>query len=478
MSTMVWSFIIVLVAIIATGTVSILRKKKTTEDYLVAGRRVKPWLTALSAVGTNNSGFMFIGMIGYTYRLGIQSIWMMLGFIVGDYVAWWFIHGRVRKKSEETDVKTLAALLGTWKGGRSHAIVVAGSVITLIFLATHAAGQLKAGSTALHALFGWPMWSGAAIGTAIVILYSYAGGIRADIWTDAAQSAVMFGSMLLILVAGYLDLGGPAAVTAELKAQDPDLLNFFPDDLAFGLPLYLTGFMFGGLCAPGQPHLMTRFISIDSVDSIPRARKYYFGWYVPFSILAIGVGLYCRALIPELDERAVAQPLTEPTELALPLLAMDLLPGVFVGIALAGIFAATISTADSQIIVCSGALTQEITTRWKESYVASKTATLVVTAFSLTIALAAPEGVFGIILIAWSAMGASLGVVLVLRLIQTKLSAIDAIAAMAVGVVTVIAWHVSGYDADVFKAFPGIAAAFAAYGISYGIRRWWSRRSS
>lgn len=468
---MAWAFVAFMTGIVLIGALSIVRKRETTEDYLVASRAVRPWLSALSAVGTNNSGFMFIGMIGYSYRLGVESVWMMVGWIVGDLLGWLFVHPRVRRASERHACETLSELIGTRARHESRPLIVASGLVTVLFLGVYAGAQLKAGSTALHSLFGWDMTVGALIGAVIVVLYSFAGGIRADIWTDAAQSAVMFVSMLLILVASGLEVGGPDALLANLGEQDPKLVRWLPTEARFGMLLYLLGFTFGGLGSVGQPHLMTRFMAIESVEAVKRARTWYFLWYVPFFVLSIGVGLYCRALIPDLLELPVAQDLRQPTELALPLLTMRVLPSLFVGVALAGLFAATVSTADSQIIVCSGAVTHDIHPRWKRSYLAQKLGTFGVTGLALYVALFAHEGVFGLVLVAWSAMGASLGPVLVLRLLDRPCSDATAMAMMIAGIVTVAWWHGSGLDDDVFKALPGAVAAFVTYGLGRSLER-------
>ncbi len=466
MDTAAWTFLILLAIITASGAMSVIRKRKTPKDYLVASREVAPWLTALSTVATNNSGFMFIGMIAYTYRLGIESVWMMLGWILGDLTAWFFVHPRVREAAGKYRLNTLSAIVGTNENGRDRAVIILAGLITVIFLAVYAAGQLKAGSTALHALFGWDMWVGALIGTAIVILYSFAGGIRADIWTDAAQSFVMIAAMAMILVAGFNDVGGWGALMANLEAQDPALVAWFPENPAFGIVPYLMGFMFAGFGATGQPHLMTRLMAVESLEAIRPARFYYFLWYIPFFIVSIGVGLYCRAIIPELASLPMAEGLQEPTELALPVITMRLLPDIAVGIALAGLFAATVSTADSQIIVCSGALTHDINPRWKDSYLASKLGTFAVTGFALGVALYAPEGVFGLVLVAWSALGASLGSVLLLRLYRQPIPTWTAIGMMLAAIIAVVSWHLSVYDdQDIFKILPGFAAAFLVYAV-------------
>jgi len=459
------SFVVLLALITASGAMSILRKRKTTGDYLVASRGVPPWLSALSTVATNNSGFMFIGMIAYTYRLGLESVWMMVGWVLGDMLMWVFVHPRVRRESESDEARSLPSLVGTRDGEPMQPVIVLGGLITILFLGVYAAAQLKAGSTALHALFGWDMWIGAVIGTAIVILYSYAGGIRADIWTDAAQSFAMIISMAMILGAGAMRIGGWSALKANLENQDPGLVGWVPETLEFGLAPFIVGFMFAGITAAGQPHIMTRIMAIDSVRSIPRAGIYYFAWYIPFFLASIGVGLYARAIIPEIGEMPIARGLQEPTELALPLITMRLLPDVFVGLALAGLFAATVSTADSQIIVCSGALTQDVNPRWQDSYLASKAATFFVAALALTITLFAPEGVFQLVLIAWSALGASLAPVLVIQLFRLPIDNATAVVMMLSAVFVVALWHVSPYDDDVFKALPGVVAAVAIYGV-------------
>jgi len=464
LNTAAWTFVALLALITASGALSVIRKRKTPRDYLVASREVAPWLTALSTVATNNSGFMFIGMIAYTYRLGIEAVWMMVGWILGDLTAWFFIHPRVRRVAGKYKLNTLSEILGINEKGQDRAVIIVAGLITVVFLAVYAAGQLKAGSTALHALFGWDMKVGALIGTAIVILYSFAGGIRADIWTDAAQSFVMIVAMIMILGAGYLDVGGWHSLMNNLQAQDPALTEWFPEHPAFGLIPYLMGFMFAGYGATGQPHLMTRLMAIKSVEAIKPARLYYFLWYIPFFIASIGVGLYCRAIIPDLTSLPLAEGLQEPTELALPVITMELLPEIAVGLALAGLFAATVSTADSQIIVCSGAVTHDINPRWRDSYLASKLGTFSVTGFSLWIALYAPEGVFGLVLVAWSAMGASLGSVLLLRIFSQPIPTVTAILMMLSANVVVILWHLSEYDdQDIFKILPGFISAFVVY---------------
>ena len=456
-------FLATLVAFTLIGVASARARRDTARDYLVADRRVPAWLAALSAVATNNSGFMFVGLIGFTYAYGVQAVWLQLGWVVGDALCWVRFHRRVRERSGDLEANGVPALVATDERGRTDRVVAgAAALLTFFFLAGYAAAQLQAGSTALHALFGWDARVGAILGAVVVVLYSFAGGLRASIWTDAAQSFVMLFAMIALLVACALALP-PSELFSALHTEDPSLVRWMPSELAFGFPLYLLGFVFGGLGVLGQPHILVRTMSLDDPRSIPKARAIYFAWFVPFSVAAVLVGLYARVLPLELVTEGTTVPIGE---LAMPALAKSLLPDALVGLALAGLFAATISTADSQLLACSAAITQDLAPRWKDDYRAGKLATLSVGALALVLALNADEGVFSLVLMAWSALCASRGPLLVLRLAGRPVSRPTALFMMSAGVVTVFGWRALDLSGAIYELLPGMTAAFAAYGLS------------
>ncbi len=461
------AFVSCLVLFTLVGLWSAKHKSSTTEDYLVAGRQVSPWLTALSSVATNNSGFMFIGLIGFTYRFGVQAVWLQLGWIVGDLVAWLWIHRRVREVSGRLGVSSVPALLGTREDGRTvRATVIMTGVLTFFFLGGYAAAQLQAGSTALHVLFGWDVRLGAILGAVIVVLYCFSGGLRASIWTDAAQSVVMLASMSILVAMAVAQGGGPSELFGALRSQDPALVEWMPQDLSLGFGLYFLGFVFGGFGAIGQPHILIRSMAISSAEEIRRARWIYFAWFVPFSVAAVAAGLYARILLPDLVAGVPVEEHAAAAELSLPRLAKALLPDVLVGFTLAGIFSATMSTADSQILSCSAAVTQDIAPRYRNSYGASKVATLAVAALALVIALSASEGVFALVLMAWSVLGASIGPLLVLRVFGRIPSASVAVSMMIAGFSAVVFWGASDFGGDVFKLMPGMIVPFAVYAVA------------
>lgn len=453
-----FSFIFFLLAFVAIGLLSSLKKHKTSSDYLLAGQSVKPWLVALSAVATNNSGYMFIGMIGYTYTVGLSSIWLMIGWISGDFLASLFIHRRIRATSEKEKVLSFSGVLSSWHGTNYNTLRFIGGVLTVIFLGTYAAAQFSAGSKALHVLLGWDYSVGAIICAVVVMGYCFAGGIRASIWTNTAQSVVMFGAMILLFVVAINAAGGFHSAMTQLAAVSPTYLNLFPSSAiggAGGPLLFVAGWIFAGFAVVGQPHIMTLFMSVDDPDNMKRVRAYYYSWYSLFFLLTIGVGLATRLLLPETG--------AFDAELALPTLAMALLPEILVGVVLAGLFAAAMSTADSQLLCCSAALTRDLTGGKTQSYLVTKLATLCVTLVALTIALMGSKSVFALVLIAWSALGSAFAPLLVVYALGGKPSERVAIAMVAAGVAAMLAWREAGLGGEVYEVMPGILAGFIPY---------------
>jgi len=450
----------------AIGALAVRRSRSTSGDYLLAGRRIPAWLVALSAVSTLSSGFMFIGQIGLTYRVGLVSMWWLIGWAVGDLLAWLLVHPRLRRVSEEGGQISPLSLLETTRRGERRLLVPLVGAVTVFYLAMYAAAQLKAGSVALQSIFGLPPHTGALIGAGIVVVYCYAGGLRASIWTDGAQSLVMFLSMALLSAVALLQVGGPEGLMAHLAAIDPALTRPLPRDPRLGFGIYLLGMIFGGLGVVGQPHILVRSMAIDDPRRIRVARLYYFAWLVPFYVMAIGVGLCARVLMPELVDGPA-----ETTEQALPLLSIALLPDVLVGLMLAGLFSATMSTADSQIIACTSAVTQDIQPRWSGSYRGSKLTTLGVTAIAFGIAVGSPAGVFDLVLDAWAVLSCTIGPLLLVRLSGLPLTQGMGVAMIATGFCVSHLWMASDYASASYVNFPGMAAVFVAYAAMLALRR-------
>ena len=447
------SFLFFLLLFTVVGAYAATQKKDTTGDYLLADRKVNPWLVALSALSTGQSGFLFTGQAGYAYTQGLSAIWLAIGWAIGDYLAWLIVFKKLRQVSETTESETVPAFLAQKQPGYRWISVIS-ALITIFFLGTYAAAQLLAGSKALNSLFGWDYAWGIIIGAVIVVIYCFSGGIRASIWTDSVQTIVMIGALLMLLVVTLSVSGGVGDIYSNLREIDTSLVRLFPSNLAWGFVPFFIGWLVAGFGAVGQPHIVVRAMAIDSADNMGKARdiRTICGFITAFT--AIFIGLAARVLIPNLND----------PELALLDLSQSLLPGILVGVILAGLFAATISTADSQILSCSAALTQDLFPGLAKSYRFAKIGTLIVTAIVLAIALVNNDSVFGLITFAWSILASGLGVLLILRSFEKPVSTPAAIAIMLVGIATSMIWKlVLQLSGAVYEVFPGMLAGFLVY---------------
>lgn len=444
-------FLLCLAAFVAIGLASVRKAKASKKDYYLASSSVHPAFAGLSAVATNNSGYMFIGVIGFTYATGLAAIWLMIGWILGDFLASLFIHRRLREVTEVSGQVSFAAVVAKWSGQDFGLWRKIAAVIAVIFLGAYAAAQIAAGGKALQGVLGWTPQSGAIISAILILAYSAFGGIRASIWTDAAQSIVMVFAMSLLLFVAVAGRGGLDATHAEMAAI-PGFLNLFPDDLLFpgflGMALFVLGWMAAGLSVIGQPHVMVRFMALKEADDMAAARGWYYGYFTLFYLLATGVGMMSRLYLPDL---AALDP-----ELALPTMAVELLPPVLVGVILAGIFAATMSTADSLVLACSAAITSDLAENRIQRPWIMKSVTAAVTLLALGFALSGSRSVFSLVILAWSTLACAFGPLMIIQALGRRVNQPVAIGLMLGGVGIALWWRMMGWEGQVYEGLPGI----------------------
>jgi SSS family transporter len=458
---MVWSFLVFLAIFVAIGVSSVLRSRGTKQDYYLASNDVPASLVGLSAVATNNSGYMFIGVIGYTYMTGLAAVWLMVAWLLGDYLASTFIHARLRQATVQNDESSYAGVLGNWYGQKDLALQRLVALLSLVFLMAYAGAQLVAGSKALHVLLDWPHYAGAIIGAVMVTLYCFAGGIRASIWTDAAQSVVMMIAMATLLVVATLSVGGIGGAVSQMQ-QVPGFLALFPDDLILpglaGGMMFVLGWMFAGFSVIGQPHIMVRFMALNKQGRMRQARLWYYVWFTTFYCMATAVGMLSRIYLGD--------PSAFDAELALPTMAMELLPPVFVGMVLAGIFAATMSTADSLVLNCSAAVTHDLIPQNIENTRILKFTTVVMVLIALLWALSSSESVFSLVIFAWSGLGSAFAPLLILLALGFRPCQRASIVAMMTGLGVALVWRFLGWHAAVYEGLPGIISGLLVLTVS------------
>lgn len=454
------SFLFFLAVFLAVGIYATARFKNNTDDYLLAGRCVNGWIAGLSANASQQSGFTFIGFIGLTYMVGISGFFLHFGIFTGILMLWPIMSRRIQNLSQDYECKTVSCLISRTHKTKQNLLMIISALFIFVFCSIYAAGQLMAGSKALHVIFEWPTYAGILIGAAILLAYSYAGGIRASIWTDAVQMFVMVASIGFLITVCIMNTGGVWAFIDRLNAIDPGLLKLNPNGWQ-AFFLFWAGWIFGGFCAFGQPQVVVRYMTVKSPKCLHKLALSYITTGVFFAFICTIAGLCARIYLPELGD----------AELALPRLAMDFLPAVGTGLILAGLFASTMSTADSLVLSTSAALSQNLVPQWRDDLRKARLATLIVILFSTAVALQSSQSVFDLVLLAWGGLGASLGSVVIARCFDKNLEQTTAIIMMFVAIIVAILWREYANPRAFFEAAPAFMAAGLVYIIARIIRR-------
>lgn len=453
------SFALFMSIFIIIGIASALKSKNNSSDFLLASRKEKPMMIALSAVATNNSGYMFIGVIGYTYLHGIAVIWIFLPLIFGDFCASLFAYKNIRVASQKINANSFPETIGRWSGTEFKALRIISSLILLIFLTIYASAQLRAGGKALNALFDYKISIGIIIGSAIVLTYCFLGGIRASIWTNTVQSFIMILSMIILFFMALKHQGGLENFLTSLQNIDGEYLSLKPhnniENKFLSLGLFIFGWFFGGFGIIGQPHIMTSFMAMSKPDDIKKIRYFYYSWYVIFFVFTILTGLISRVIISNYSGY-------DP-ELSLPILAKLVLPEILIGFILAGIFSATMSTADSQILCCSATISNDIFKNSKHKFFIAKIATIFVTLSAMMIAMIDSQTVFSLVMYGWLALACSFTPIIIIYSIEKSPTQSLLVISMLIGLISTLIWQYFNLGDIVYEAGIGIPCALIYY---------------
>jgi sodium/proline symporter len=458
-----WSIVIgfssVLALFLLVGHVASRQRKRTTDDYLMAGRSTHPWLVGFAAASANSSGFMFIGLIGATVKDGLSAMWLMVGWIVGDYLAWLVIHRRLRERSEELRSQSVAGYISAGYSRDWSSVRMVSGALTFVFLGTYAAAQFTAGSKGSEAVLGWPHWVGILVGFGILMLYSFAGGLRASIWVNTAQSIVMIGTSTLLLAVAVLKIGGFDELWTRLEVLDPKYVDWRPQGLRFGFAAFLASWITAGIGVIGQPHIMIIAMTIDDSESMHRARRVYFIWYWLFSAACILIGLCCRVLLNDLINSGF-----DP-EMAMPRLAADLLSPALVGVVLGSLFAATLGGLDTMILCASSAVSQDFFPAIGRSYTGTKLSMAATATLIVLTALVMPQSVFELVVLSWSCLAVGIGPILTAQTLRWPLNNSVGTAMILAGVGTALYWKYGlKFSDSIYEVLPGMLAGFGVYG--------------
>ncbi|MGY6631490.1 MAG: sodium/proline symporter PutP [Wenzhouxiangella sp.] len=445
------------------------QQTQNLSDYLLGGRRLGSGVTALSAGASDMSGWLLLGLPGYAYVAGLEAGWIALGLLIGTWLNWKVTASRLRIATENLDDSlTLPDYFQRRFADTSGLLRIVPAVFILLFFALYVSAGLVAGGRLFETVFEMPYLWAVTAGALAIIVYTFMGGYLAVSWTDALQALLM----LLALVAVVLMVLGGAGEQGLFEAvaeSNRELLNPFTS--SDGSPLTLLAIislMAWGLGYFGQPHILARFMGIQSAGQLVRARQIAVGWVSICLIAAVMVGV---AGIGGLSETLDG----EATETVFIRLVELLFHPVIAGICLAAILAAIMSTADSQLLVASSVVSEDFYKGWirpdagqGELVWVGRAAVIAIALIAFWLAADPDRMVLDLVAYAWAGLGAAFGPVIVLSLYWSRMSRAGAAAGMITGGVTVLVWNrLDGGLFEVYEILPGaILAALSALVLS------------
>jgi sodium/proline symporter len=434
-------------------------------DFVLGGRRLGSWVAALSAGASDMSGWLLLGLPGYAYLSGIESVWLAGGLLAGTWLNWRLVAARLRAYSSIAgDSITLPAFFGNRFRDDSGLLQLVSAVFILMFFLFYTSSGLVAGGKLFETVFGLDYVWAVAVGALAIILYTSLGGFLAVSWTDLLQALLMAAALLIVPVMAIQGSGGVSELVIHIQQKSPELLNPFTSRDGEALTVIAIVSLLGwGLGYFGQPHILARFKGIESVGSVPKARRIAVVW--TFLTLSgatasglLGIGFFEQTLAGADSERVFIQ------------LIGALFHPLVAGILLAAILAAIMSTADSQLLVSSSAFTEDI---YKQLFkkrcdsanlvLLGRIAVVVIAAIAFVLALNPDSKVLELVSYAWAGFGAAFGPTLILALYWRRMTRNGALAGIICGGITVVVWkQLQGGVFDLYEIVPGCALSFLA----------------
>lgn len=461
------TFIVYFAVMIAVG-IWVYSRTRTLTDFALGGRSLNAPTAALSAQASDMSGWLLLGLPGAVYAAGVGATWIAIGLLIGTYLNWLFVAPRLRTYTERANnAISLSAYFEERFEDRTRLLRIVSAVVIVVFFTVYVASGLVAGGVLFESVFGVDSVLAITVAVAVIVLYSFLGGFLAVSFTDAIQGTMMFLALLVVPLVGIGLLGGFGALTGALGDESPTLLDMGAEaslaeaggEWGAGTPLTVIGvisLLAWGLGYFGQPHILARFMGIRSAREIPAARRIGVTWVV---VTLAGASLVGLVGIGVLDE-----PLAyEDRESVFIVLTQQLFNPWIAGMLLAALLAAIMSTADSQLLVSSIALTEDFYRAFLNRNASDNTLVWVGRGTVIAVAVVAyvialgGGGVLDIVAYAWAGFGAAFGPVILLSLFWPRMTWAGALAGMLGGAITVVLWRQVPALADtgVYEMVPG-----------------------
>lgn len=430
-------------------------------DYLLGGRKLNSWVTAMSAQASDMSGWLLIGLPGTAYIIYTgtsEAIWTAIGLWLGTYLNWLFVAKRLRKYTfiSGNSITLPDFFENRFKDNR-HVLRLLSSVFIVIFFLVYTAAQFAAGGKLFNTIFGMDYTVGLFIGAGIILAYTALGGFNAVCVTDTIMGITMFAALIVVPVVAAASLGGFDGLSQRLAELTPESLGFFPGKNGNINIMLLASSLGWGLGYFGQPHILVRFMAIQSPDEIQKSRIIAMIWVTITLIAAIMVGVIGKAYIPNLSDG----------ETIYMVMINKMFHPVLAGVLMCAILAAIMSTASSQLLVSASSVSRDIyatlfskDTNGQSIVWVSRITVVIIAVLAIVLAINPDSSVFELVAYAWGGFGAAFGPMILFALFWRSMTLPGAISGMVVGGIVDILWFVmKGGIFDVYEIIPGFTAS-------------------
>ncbi|TVR17509.1 MAG: sodium/proline symporter [Balneolaceae bacterium] len=456
------AFVSYLLLLMAIGIYSSRFSSKGISEYFIGGRKMNRFVVALSAVVSGRSAWLLLGVTGMAYARGPSAVWAVAGYIVVEIFLFLYYAKRLRIFTEKRNCITIPDFFAERFGDHDGRLRITIVAIFLVFMIGYISAQFVAGGKAFASGFGMEMNNGILVTALIVVAYTIVGGFLAVSLTDMFQAILMILALVILPIIAILNAGGLIELLQQLSAMDAAFVD--PFAISVGAAI---GFMGIGLGSPGNPHILARYMSIDDSAQLRVAAIIGTVWNVLMAWGAVFIGLAGRVYFPEVSMLPAGD-----TENLFPVLAQEHLHPVLFGVVLASIFAAIMSTADSQLLVAASSVVRDVYEKIvrKGEHVSQRTLVLysrivvfLLVVLSLIVGFLAEDLVFWLVLFAWAGLGASIGPTSILALYWKGTTRAGIFAGLITGTVVTIGWYYMPGMTDIFyELIPGFIAAFLA----------------
>lgn len=429
------------------------RKNESSADFYLGGRKLGPLVTAMSAEASDMSSYLLMGLPGLAYLSGVADVgWTAIGLAVGTYLNWLFTALRLRRYTQETGSFTIPQFFSRRFRDDKNILAVLAAVIIIIFFIPYTASGFAACGKLFSSLFGMNYMTAMIISAVVIVAYTTAGGFFAASATDFVQSIIMTVAIVFVLVFSTISAGGIDVVVENAKAL-PGYLSLtasYIEDTGKSEPynlLHIITTLSWGLGYFGMPHILLRFMAVEKPEKIKLSRRVATIWVVISMAVSIFIGVAGNAMIHA--GRIESQNDSERILIAIAtaISKHGVLPALIAGIILAGLLAAIMSTADSQMLAASSSVSQNIVREVFVKDLSEKKSMLVARCTLIGIAFVAVilawnqnSSVFRIVSFAWAGFGAAFGPVVLLALFWKRSNMWGTLAGMLSGGIMVFVW--------------------------------------